>query len=99
MPTACPSCPLPDGSPPSALSGGCRRNRDWLADKVALAAGVAPELAELAWAPQTSGGLLVAVAREGATRLVERLHDAGVSAAAAIGVVEERAEGAWVILR
>jgi selenide,water dikinase len=75
------------------LSGGCRRNRDWLADKVELAAGMPPEVAELAWDPQTSGGLLVALPAAAAAPLVERLHAAGVAGATVVGAVELRAAG------
>ena len=53
------------------LTGGCRRNRDWLVDKVAVAADVPAELAEVAWDPQTSGGLLVSVAPSEAPGVLE----------------------------
>ncbi len=79
------------------LTGGCRRNRDWLADKVEIAAGLPSDLAEVAWDPQTSGGLLVAVAEADAGRLLEALLGAGV-AASAIGAAEARAAGAWITL-
>jgi selenide,water dikinase len=81
------------------LSGGCRRNREWLADKVELGPDLVAEVAELAWDPQTSGGLLVAVPAGSAARLVDRLHGAGVAAATAIGTVETRTDGSWVSLR
>src|SRR5262245_2861194 len=35
------------------LTGGCRRNREWLADKVAVSPEVPADLAEVAWDPQT----------------------------------------------
>src|SRR4029077_3382489 len=34
------------------LTGGCRRNREWLADAVEIGAAVPPDLAEVAWDPQ-----------------------------------------------
>jgi AhpD family alkylhydroperoxidase len=43
--------------------------------------------------PQTSGGLLVALAPGDAEALVRRLHEAGVSAAAIIGRVKEKGPG------
>ena len=82
-----------------SLSGGCRRNREWLADKIELGRTLAADVAELAWDPQTSGGLLVAIPRETAARLVDCLHAAGVTAATIIGTVEARTGGPWVSLR
>ena len=79
------------------LTGGCKRNRDWLADKVEVAAGVPADLAEIAWDPQTSGGLLVAVPAATAPRLLDAFRAAGVRAAT-IGAVEARSSGAWVAL-
>jgi len=78
-------------------TGGCRRNRDWLADKVALAASVPADLVEVAFDPQTSGGLLVAVPERDASRALAYLHAAGV-AAVAIGRVEARGDGSFVSL-
>ncbi len=43
-----------------AHTGGEGRNRAWVRDRLAVAPGVAPELAALAFDPQTSGGLLIA---------------------------------------
>jgi len=80
------------------LTGGCKRNREWLADKVEVAADVPADLAELAWDPQTSGGLLVAVPAGATARALDALGAAGVRAAE-IGAVEARAAGAWVTLR
>ena len=43
-----------------AHTGGEGRNRDWVGDHFTVAPGVPPELASLAFDPQTSGGLLLA---------------------------------------
>src|SRR5205823_4023667 len=59
------------------LTGGCKRNRDWLADKVEVAPTVPADLAEVAWDPQTSGGLLASVPAAIAPRLVDALTAAG----------------------
>jgi selenide,water dikinase len=72
------------------LTGGCARNRRYLADKVTVAPGVAPDLVEVAFDPQTSGGLLIAVARDDADRLVAGLGAAGVTVAAVVGEVTPR---------
>jgi selenide,water dikinase len=79
------------------VPGGCRRNRDWLADKVTHAPGLAADVVALAHDPQTSGGLLVAVAAADASRLLDALAAAGVHGVA-VGTVEPRATGAWVVL-
>ncbi len=62
------------------LTGGCRRNRDWLAGKVRIAPGLDPAAIEAAWDPQTSGGLLVAVDPAQADALLDALDAAGVQA-------------------
>ena len=79
------------------VPGGGKRNRTWLADKVALAEGIPPARAEVCFDPQTSGGLLIAVAGEQGDALVEALHAAGIPVARRIG--EARARGAaWIEL-
>jgi selenide,water dikinase len=80
------------------LTGGCRRNREWLADKAAVDPAVPGDLAEVAWDPQTSGGLLAAVPAASAPRVLDALAEVGL-AAARVGCVEDRADGPWVILR
>jgi selenide,water dikinase len=80
-------------------TGGCRRNRDWLADKVKIAPDVPADLVELAFDPQTSGGLLLAIASEDAPRAIEALRAAKTPVAVAIGHAASKAAGAWVELR
>ena len=67
------------------LTGGCTRNRRYLADKVRVAAALPADLVEVAFDPQTSGGLLIAVAPERAAAMLEDLRAAGVEAAELIG--------------
>jgi len=80
-------------------TGGCRRNRAWLDDKVAVAPDVAADLVEVAFDPQTSGGLLVAVAETDVARAIDALGAAGALAVALVGRVRERAGGRAVELR
>ena len=63
-----------------------------------MAADVPPDLAEVAWDPQTSGGLLVALPAYDAPRLVEALAAAAVTAVV-VGAVEPGAAGPCLLLR
>jgi selenide,water dikinase len=67
------------------LTGGCKRNRDYLNDKMSIEKSVHAGLIEVALDPQTSGGLLIAVAKTHAAELIAALHAAGVSDAVAVG--------------
>jgi selenide,water dikinase len=67
------------------LTGGCRRNRAYLQDKVSVGESVRPGLVEIGFDPQTSGGLLIALPEREAPHLVSELHANGVSAATIIG--------------
>jgi len=79
------------------LTGGCKRNRAYLSDKVAISPSVGAGLEEVAFDPQTSGGLLIALPAKDADRLVRKLKAAGVAAATTIGRVQSR-QDAWVHL-
>jgi len=67
------------------LTGGCKRNRAYLEDKVAIDPAVPPGLVEVAFDPQTSGGLLIALPATKAPGLVRKLRAGGVKAATIIG--------------
>jgi len=67
------------------ITGGCKRNREYLTDKIAIEDGIREGLIEVAFDPQTSGGLLIAVAKRHAPKLVEDLLAAGVQTAATVG--------------
>jgi selenide,water dikinase len=67
------------------LTGGCKRNRDYLKDKITIDPSVNEGLVEIAFDPQTSGGLLIALPKKFAGKLVEELLANGVSSATAIG--------------
>jgi selenide,water dikinase len=62
------------------LSGGLKNNRAFIADCAVFDAGVAPEYQDLLFDPQTSGGLLIAVAEESAATTLAALERHGVSA-------------------
>jgi selenide, water dikinase len=80
------------------LTGGCRRNREWLADRVEVAAEVPADLVELAYDPQTSGGLLAAMPAATADAAVAALRAAGMACATIVGTVRECRSGPWIVL-
>jgi selenide, water dikinase len=61
------------------LSGGLKNNRAFIGDCAAFDAGVSPEYQNLLFDPQTSGGLLVAIAPEAADAALAALGRHGVS--------------------
>ena len=67
------------------ITGGCKRNREYLDDKMAIDKSIREGLVEVALDPQTSGGLLIAIAKRHAAKLLEDLHDAGVAQATEVG--------------
>jgi len=62
------------------LPGGLKNNREFVGECVAFAEGVPQELRDLLFDPQTSGGLLVAVAPKSANEALTALERHGVSA-------------------
>ena len=67
------------------LTGGSKRNRKYLREKVEIDRAVPQPLVEVALDPQTSGGLLIAVGREHAGQLVKRLRSEHIAATAIVG--------------
>jgi len=74
-------------------TGGGRSNAAYLGERVRFEAGVPEELRVTLYDPQTSGGLLIAVAAEKAGRLLEELEGEGVSVRAVIGRVVDGPAG------
>ena len=72
-------------TPKGYLTGGCKRNSEYLQDKIVIDKGIREGLVQIALDPQTSGGLLIAVAKRHVTKLVDDLHLAGVKEAVEIG--------------
>lgn len=79
------------------ITGGCKRNRDYLKDKITVEKSIREGLVEVSLDPQTSGGLLLAVAKRHASKLLEDLHASGVKAATEIGYATSL-QKAWVRL-
>ena len=83
--------PLLPGSADNAamgfIPGGMYRNRDHVGSLCVIDPGVRRERADIAFDPQTSGGLLIALPMAESESLVGALHAAGVKAAVRIGDV------------
>ncbi len=79
------------------LPAGLHRNRDYCTPTTIVEEGVPLEISDLLYDPQTSGGLLIAVAEHDGEPLLRGLHDAGVSSATLVGVVDESAPGKVII--
>jgi len=67
------------------ITGGCKRTRDYLGDKMSVDKSVSEGLLEIALDPQTSGGLMIAIAKRQVAELISDLHAAGVTEAVEIG--------------
>ncbi len=72
--------------------GGATRNRERIEPKVQWAATISEETRIVLTDPQTSGGLLVAIAPDDVVELVNRLTESGVLAHAVIGGVTGRSD-------
>lgn len=79
------------------ITGGCKRNRTYLANKVFVHQQVEQSLNEIVFDPQTSGGLLIAVPEREAKELARNLLSEGVLEAAIIGEAVSPGK-AWVEL-
>jgi selenide,water dikinase len=79
------------------ITGGCKRNREFLQDKIFIENSIREGLIEVALDPQTSGGLLIAVASRHASQLLEELKSAGIDAATQVGYATSL-QKAWVRL-
>jgi len=62
------------------IPGGLKNNREFMGDCVGFAAGIPEENRALLYDPQTSGGLLIAIAPEAADAALVSLSQHGVSA-------------------
>jgi selenide, water dikinase len=79
------------------ITGGCKRNQEYLSDKLVIDKSIREGLVQVALDPQTSGGLLIAVAKRHAVKLIDDLHAAGVTHAAEVGYATSL-QKSWVRL-
>ncbi len=75
------------------LPGGLHRNRDFRKNIVSFNKTVPAPLQDILFDPQTSGGLLIALSKTKAPRLLRKLHSLGVKDAAIIGRVVAEHKG------
>jgi selenide,water dikinase len=66
-------------------AGGLHANRRYIEGHLDLGDGVDPERVDLLCDPQTSGGLLIAVAPERSRQLADTLTERGISQARPVG--------------
>jgi len=71
------------------LSGGLKRNRDFIGDCVEFASRVPEEVRNLLFDPQTSGGLLFSLAAQDASKLLEGLRALAIPAQAVGKVIDK----------
>ena len=71
------------------IPGGGTRNREFYGSRVKISEEVADEMISIAFDPQTSGGLLIAIPDRDAIRLVAALHGAGIAEACIVGRVSK----------
>jgi selenide,water dikinase len=79
------------------ITGGCKRNQEYLNDKMVIDKSIREGLVQVALDPQTSGGLLIAVAKRHAAKLIDDLHGAGVNHATEVGYATSL-QKSWVRL-
>lgn len=79
------------------IPGGLHRNREFRNNMVEMAQGIHQYLSDIFFDPQTSGGLLISVPKNRASRLLERLHQEDVTEAAIIGEVVATPKGRIVV--
>jgi selenide,water dikinase len=72
------------------VPGGAYKNREFREAMIDMGSMMDPLLRDIMYDPQTSGGLLIGVAKDSATDLVAALHENGVAQAAIIGEVLEK---------
>ncbi len=74
------------------IPGGGSRNRDFFGQHVRISEEVSQDMVTLAFDPQTSGGLLIAVPESESLALLAELHRAGDADSAIVGRVVKNAD-------
>lgn len=77
--------------------GGLHRNTEFYSPMVNFSSKVSQHRKDILFDPQTSGGLLIALAPKAAEWLLDRLHTAGMKDAAIIGEVVSKPAGRMLV--
>jgi len=75
------------------LPGAIERNKESCGDRVVAPSVLPPEMVDLCYDAQTSGGLLIAIEQARAGDLLKALHDRGIPAATIIGKILGQGSG------
>jgi selenide,water dikinase len=79
------------------IPGGLHRNREFRQNMVEISKEVPDYLGDILFDPQTSGGLLIAVSKQKASNLLERMHQEGIGEAAIIGEIVTKPRGKIIV--
>jgi selenide,water dikinase len=77
--------------------GGLQKNREFYSNMVKFATEIADHMKDILFDPQTSGGLLIALGKEAAKPLLDKLYKAGLRDSAIIGEVISKPSGRLLI--
>jgi len=75
------------------LPGAIERNKESCGDHIVLSDTMPQEMVDMCYDAQTSGGLLIAIAKDEAEDLLKALHKEGISAAAIVGRILVKGSG------
>jgi hypothetical protein len=75
------------------LPGAMERNKESCGERIIAADALPPEMVDICYDAQTSGGLLISIRQSDAADFVKALHNNGVSAAAVIGRISGKGSG------
>jgi selenide,water dikinase len=75
------------------LPGAIERNKDSCAERIIADEALSQEMVDICYDAQTSGGLLIAIAKKDADAFLKALNGAGISAASVIGNVPAKGSG------
>ena len=75
------------------LPGAIERNKESCGERIVPSDALPQEMVDMCYDAQTSGGLLIAIAKDEAEDLLKALHKEGISAAAIVGRVLAKGSG------
>jgi selenide,water dikinase len=75
------------------LPGAIERNKESCGDRIVADDSLPQEMVDICYDAQTSGGLLIAIAKSDANSILKALHKDGISAASIIGKVLTKGSG------